>query len=82
VTQTPPSTPNIHQELPITEALLHAILSGITMQNGEPLVDPPRVSYSISRSLVESGTGRRVRVEYHQDELNPFGRIDLIVPSV
>jgi hypothetical protein len=43
------------------------------------LINPQRVVLSIGRSTVEVGRGRRLFFEYIEDELNPFGRLDLIV---
>lgn len=79
VTQTPPQKQE--QEMPATPALIQAVLAGLTMHYGEPLVDPQRIVYSIPRSLVEAGANRPLQFKYVVDELNPFGRVDIILPE-
>lgn len=81
MTDSPTSPPSQKQEMPATPALIQAVLAGLTMQHGEPLVDPQRVVYSIPRSLVEAGAGRPLQFVYVVDELNPFGRVDIILPE-
>jgi len=56
-----------------------AVLIALVMQIGEPMIEPRRVQYSIGRPQVEAGAGRHLVFEYVQDELNPFGRLDIIV---
>jgi len=62
-----------------TPQSVEACLIAFVLRHGEPLVDPVRVSFSISRPDVEAAAGRRLAFEYVQDELNPFGRLDIIV---
>lgn len=63
---------------PSPEAI-KAVLTALVIMQGEPLINPTRVVLSIGRSTVEAGRGRRLFFEYVEDELNPFGRLDLIV---
>jgi len=58
---------------------IKAVLTALVITQGEPLINPQRVVLSIGRSTVEVGRGRRLFFEYIEDELNPFGRLDLIV---
>lgn len=64
--------------LPSKEGI-EAVLVALVMQYGEPLVEPRRTQYSIGRPAIEAAAGRRLVFEYTQDELNPFGRLDIQV---
>lgn len=64
--------------LPSKEGI-EAVLIALVMQYGEPLVEPRRTQYSIGRPAIEAAAGRRLVFEYTQDELNPFGRLDIQV---
>jgi hypothetical protein len=75
----PSTTPTIRRAIPVTPALLQALVAAVAQRRGEPLVDPPRVVFSIARTEVEAATNRPLRIEYLQDELNPFGRVDIIL---
>lgn len=76
---TQPAPPPIRRELPATPEFVMAVLAGLVRQYGEPLVDPQRIQYSVARSLVEAGAGHRLKFEFITDELNPFGRVDIIL---
>lgn len=78
MTSPPPIVPQ-KQSAPLTEALARAILAGLAIHHGEPLIDPARIVYSIARPTVEAGAGRSIAIEFVVDELNPFGRVDIIV---
>lgn len=58
---------------------IQAVLTALIMQYGEPLVQPVRIQLSISRPSIDAAAGRKMFFEYVQDELNPHGRLDVIV---
>lgn len=62
-----------------TPEAVQAVLMAIVLRQGEPLVNPPRVTFSVSRPDVEAAAGRHLTFEYLEDELNPFGRLDIVV---
>jgi len=74
----PPGPPKPVPFTPSPDAIA-AVLTALVITQGEPLVNPQRIVLSIGRSTVEAGRGRRLFFEYIEDELNPFGRLDLIV---
>lgn len=75
-TPTPRSGPTPFEPSP--EAI-RAVLTALVIRGGEPLIDPQRVVLSVSRSTVDLARGRVLKFEYIEDDLNPFGRLDLIV---
>lgn len=75
---TPSPAPGRTMFLPSKEGI-EAVLIALVMQYGEPLVEPRRTQYSIGRPAIEAAAGRRLVFEYTQDELNPFGRLDIQV---
>ena len=62
-----------------TPEAIQAVLAAIVLQNGEPLIDPNRIVYSIGRPAIEAAAGRPLQFEYIQDELNPFGKLNVIL---
>lgn len=62
-----------------SEDAVKAVLIAIALKLGEPLTQPDRLQYSISRPDVEAAAGRSLTFDYVVDELNPFGRLDIIV---
>jgi len=62
-----------------TPEAIQAVLVAIVLKQGEPLVEPTRISFSISRPDIERAANRGVTFEYVEDTLNPFGRLDIIV---
>ena len=75
----PPSAPR--QYFTPTPEAIQAVLAALVLQNGEPLVNPIRVVLSIGRPAVEAAAGRAIRFDYVQDELNPFGKLDIILEA-
>lgn len=62
-----------------TPEAVKACLIALVLQQGEPLVNPSRIQLTMGRPAVEAAAGRNLVFVYTQDELNPFGRLDLIV---
>lgn len=76
-----PSTPPTPTRIEPSPDAIKAVLVAMVLQRGEPLVDPNRIQYSMSAPMINSAAGRAIYFEYIKDDLNPFGRLDLIVPD-
>lgn len=70
-----PTTTTFDPSNEAMQALLAAIVSTI----GEPLVNPTRIEYAISRPTIEASANRRIRFDYKVDDLNPFGVLIIAV---
>lgn len=74
-----PPQPPARQVFVVSPQSVEAALIAIVLTQGEPLVNPTRISLAIARPDIERAAGRSLTFEYVQDELNPFGRLDIIV---
>lgn len=71
----------VRQSLPVRPDVLQAIVVAIATRMGEPLIDPTRIVFSMSRPDIEAAIGRPLELFYVQDELNPFGKVELTIPE-
>lgn len=76
---TQPPSPALKQAFTPTPEAIQAVLAALVMAQGEPLVDPVRIVLSIARPRIEAAAGRHLVFDYVQDDMNPFGRLDIIV---